>query len=85
MVVIALEEIQKKNFMPIEYFVSQQYFIDMKLSYDFIVLWISHFKEYCSDLWVPLHFMGSDTCETSYSKNRRNGGPREGVRLSWTI
>jgi hypothetical protein len=46
-----------------ESFVSQQCFIDIQISYHFVVLLIAHFRDRYPHLPVPLHLTGSDSCE----------------------
>ena len=49
-------------------FVSQQCFLDIQLSCHFVVPLICHFRDRCSDLGVPLHLTGSDSCEVFFSQ-----------------
>lgn len=51
-----------------ECFVSNQCYLDIQLSCHFVVLLIKYFREFHSDLAVPLHLTGSDACEIFFSK-----------------
>ena len=58
-------------------FVSQQCFIDIQLSCNFVVLLICHFRDRYAELSIPLHLTGSDSCEIFFSKiGRMNGHER---------
>ena len=50
------------------HFVSQQCFLDIQLSCHFIVLLVCHFRDKYSNLNVPFHLIGSDSCEVFFSK-----------------
>ena len=52
-----------KSIVAQECFVSQQCFVDMQMSCHFVVLLICLFKEKYPSLPVPLHLIGSNSCE----------------------
>ena len=51
-----------------ECFVSNQCYLDVQLSYHFVVLLIRYFRDAFSHLPVPFHLTGSDSCEIFFSK-----------------
>jgi hypothetical protein len=51
-----------------ESFVSQQCFVDIQMSYHFVVLLVSIFRDRYPNLQVPLHLTGSDSCEIFFPK-----------------
>ena len=51
-----------------ESFVSNQFFLDVQISFHFVVLFIQYFRDFYNHLPIPLHLMGFDTCEIFFSK-----------------
>ena len=58
-----------KKLTVMESFVSNQCFLDIQLPCHFVVLLIVHFRNRYPHLSVPLHLIGSNSCEIFFSKN----------------
>jgi len=54
----------------IKKFVNQQCFLDIQMSYHFVVLLIKHFKDQYPKLTILLHLTELDFCEVFFSKIR---------------
>jgi hypothetical protein len=65
---VTTQLVETQSLTQAESFVSQQCFLDVQMSYHFVVLLIKMFRDFYPALEVPLHLTRSDSCEIFFSR-----------------